>query len=62
MPTRDFVGLRRIVMAGNMLGDHEARAYFEALCEVLDVRKAFQVRASSHIGLRCHHLLHGERT
>lgn len=44
MPTRDFSGLRRIVMAGHMLRDHEAKAYFEALVEVLDVRKAFQVR------------------
>lgn len=57
MPTRDFSGLRRIVMAGHMLRDHEAKAYFEALVEVLDVRKAFQVRHNRGRGALLWHSL-----
>jgi len=40
MPPRDFVGLRRISLQGNLLNDHTPSSYFAALCEVIDVRKA----------------------
>lgn len=39
-PSRKFPCLRKISMQGNMLLDHAATAYFDALCEVVDVRKA----------------------
>ena len=37
---RGFKEIRRISLAGNMLTDHTARAYYEALLEVKSVRKA----------------------
>ncbi len=38
--SRDSTLLTKIRMYGNMLSDHSADAYFNALCEVLDVRSA----------------------
>jgi hypothetical protein len=40
MPQRDFPDLRRISLQGNLLRDHDPKAYFTALCEVIDVRRA----------------------
>jgi hypothetical protein len=42
MCPRDFAPLRKIVMQSNMLRDNAPTAYFEAICEVIDVRKAPQ--------------------
>ena len=41
-PPRDFPGLRHIALQGNLLRDHDPKAYFTALCEVIDVRRAPQ--------------------
>jgi len=37
---RTFPEVRRISLAGNMLSDHTCKAYYEALIEVRDVRRA----------------------
>lgn len=37
---KDFPSLQEIIMQGNMLSDHKALNYFNALCEVIDVRNA----------------------
>ena len=37
---RDSHFLREIALTGNMIKDHAMQAYFDALCEVQDVRRA----------------------